>query len=101
MITYGELTELFHPEGKDQIKQLVDKSAGAKRLSLRGLAGSSLALLAAPLMENFQRHHLFVLPDRESAAFLYHDLEKLLGDHDKELVDKRVHYFPSSYRRTH
>ena len=46
MITYGELTELFHPEGKDQIKQLVDKSAGAKRLSLRGLAGSSLALLA-------------------------------------------------------
>ena len=101
MITYGELVGLFCPEEKEKIKQLIDTSAGIKRLSLSGLAGSSLSLLAAPLMADFKRHHLFILPDRESAAFLYHDLEKLLGDHDKELVDKRVHYFPSSYRRTH
>ena len=101
MITYGELIGLFCPEEKEKIKQLIDTSAGIKRLSLSGLAGSSLSLLAAPLITDFKRHHLFILPDRESAAFLYHDLEKLLGDHDKELVDKRVHYFPSSYRRTH
>ena len=101
MITYGELIGLFCPEEKEKIKRLIDISAGIKRLSLSGLAGSSLSLLAAPLITDFKRHHLFILPDRESAAFLYHDLEKLLGDHDKELVDKRVHYFPSSYRRTH
>lgn len=100
-MTYEELTSLFCPPGKESFLELLKENDNEKHVNINGLAGSSLSLLAAPLVTSFKHHHLFILPDRESAAFLYHDLEKILGDHGKDLVDKRVHYFPSSYRRTH
>ncbi|MEG1556546.1 MAG: CarD family transcriptional regulator, partial [Bacteroidales bacterium] len=100
-MTQAELIELFCSQQKEKIRQVLNENSQAKRVALTGLVGSSLTLLITPLLEKRTQHQLFLLPDRESAAFFYHDLEKLLNDHDVELANKQVHYFPSSYRRAH
>ena len=95
-----ELLQLINLSEKEDLQQyFYNKEQG--NLSLKGLSGSSLALSAASLFDNIPEHQLFVLPDRETAAFLYHDLELLLDDKGKDLIDKRIHYFPSSYRRAY
>ena len=69
------------------------------KITISGLQGSSQALLAASSFLHIGNKHLFILPDKESASFFYHDLEILLVDHDKTLSDKLVHYLPASFAR--
>jgi transcription-repair coupling factor (superfamily II helicase) len=58
----------------------------------KGLVGSSRSLCASALAEQTPGHHLFVLNDKEDAAYFLNDLEGLFPD------DKRVLFYPSSYR---
>ncbi len=63
------------------------------RLQLRGLVGSQDAVLAAALHhEHPERPHLFILHDRDEAAYFLADLQHLLPDEEPLL-------FPSSYKR--
>ena len=63
------------------------------RLHLRGLVGSQDAVLAAALHhEHPDQHHLFILHDRDEAAYFLADLQHLLPDEEPLL-------FPSSYKR--
>ncbi len=66
---------------------------GAKRfrLHLSGLVGSSRSLVTAAVFEETTHAHLVLLPDRESAAYFFNDLQQILKD--------RVYYFPSSFKR--
>ncbi|TGE27312.1 transcription-repair coupling factor [Hymenobacter metallicola] len=67
--------------------------ASTARLHLRGLVGSQDAVLAAALHQEFpDQHHLFILHDREEAAYFLADLQHLLPDEEPLL-------FPSSYKR--
>ncbi|MBQ7550331.1 MAG: transcription-repair coupling factor [Bacteroidales bacterium] len=93
-----EIEQLFQSPEKDRLKSFIAQNNGNKKLSINGLSGSSLALAAAPACQSLQQNHLFVFPDKESSAFFYHDIEKMLDDQGKPLEEKRVHYFPSSYR---
>ena len=61
------------------------------RLHLRGLVGSSRSLVAAAVFGHTVQTHLVLLPDKESAAYFFNDLQQILGD--------RVYYFPSSFKR--
>ncbi len=70
-------------------------------ISLTGLAGSSLPFYIAKNIHDFQQQHIFVLPNREAAAFFYHDLEVLLNDQEALLSEKLVHIFPTTYNRTY
>jgi len=67
------------------------KDEGVK-LRLTGLAGSAIAFVAANVVRQTDRHHLFILSDREEAAYFLSDLELLMGK-------KKVLFFPMSYRR--
>jgi transcription-repair coupling factor (superfamily II helicase) len=67
------------------------KDEGAK-LRIKGLAGSAIAFVAANVVKQTDRHHLFILSDREEAAYFLSDLELLMGK-------KKVLFFPMSYRR--
>ncbi len=96
-----ELIQYFTPPQKEFLEQYLCQNHPKGRLSLSGLVGSSLPLLLAPLLQNRAEHQLFILPDRETAAFFYRDMEVLLNDQNSELADKKVHYFPSSYRRAY
>ena len=61
------------------------------RLHLDGLVGSSRSLVTAAVFERTSRTHLVMLPDRETGAYFFNDLQQILGD--------RVYFFPSSFKR--
>jgi transcription-repair coupling factor (superfamily II helicase) len=48
-------------------------------------------LVAAAVFEETSQTHLVLLPDKESAAYFFNDLQQILGD--------RVYFFPSSFKR--
>jgi transcription-repair coupling factor (superfamily II helicase) len=63
------------------------------RAQLKGLSGSLDAIVAAAVSTaNTPVSHLFVLNDREEAAYFLSDLQSLVGN-------REVHFFPTSYKR--
>jgi len=77
----------------DRVTALAQAINAAKnpRIQLRGLVGSSDAAIAVALYFLQHKHMIFVLPEREDAAYFQADLENLTG--------KEVLLFPSSYRK--
>ncbi len=69
------------------------------RYRLEGLAGSSSSFIAAATYNKLPWIHLFILPERESAAYFFNDLEHILDDRDKPYHKKQVLFFPTSYKR--
>ena len=66
--------------------------SSAKIIFLEGLLGSSVPMLFGSLSPKCGNPLLFILQDAEEAGYFYHDLIQLMGD-------RRVLFFPSSYRR--
>lgn len=62
-----------------------------KRIHLKGLIGSSDAMIGLASYYLNHQHQLFVLPDREEAAYFLNDLENISS--------KQVFLFPSSFRK--
>lgn len=94
-----ELLQLFQSHTQEKLLSFTTQNNSLNRIAISGLSGSSLALATAPACKSLNHNHLFIFPDKESSAFFYHDIEKLLDDNGKHLEEKCVHYFPSSYRR--
>lgn len=78
------------------------------RLQVRGVSGSLDAVLAATLTKQLGGNHLFVLTDREEAAFFFNDLQNLLGLTDRPASSRtdvtadthgNVLLFPMSYKK--
>jgi len=67
---------------------------GNGRLSLTGMSGSQPAVIAAALFTYSAKRIVFVLPDREEAAYFLNDLENILGE-------KSALFFPSSLKKTY
>ncbi|MFD3001392.1 transcription-repair coupling factor [Pontibacter toksunensis] len=63
------------------------------RLQVKGLAGSQDAVLASAVYTLNYGHQLFVMHDKEEAAYFYTDLKNLLGE------EKEILLFPTSYKR--
>ena len=61
------------------------------KIHLKGLIGSSDAMVALALYNIQKQGNLFVLPDREEAIYFQNDLENIFGH--------RVLLFPSSYKK--
>jgi transcription-repair coupling factor (superfamily II helicase) len=59
---------------------------------LKGLSGSLDAVIAAAIYGLGHQNHLFVMHDKEEAAYFFNDLQNLLGN-------KEVLFFPTSYKR--
>jgi transcription-repair coupling factor (superfamily II helicase) len=74
-------------------------SGNAGRLHLKGLTGSQRAFVAASLYRLNKGLHVFVLPDKENAAYFHNDLESLFQEREKEYGKRRVLFFPTSYKR--
>lgn len=62
------------------------------RVHLKGLVGTSLSLLISNTFKQTDLPFLFILNDKEEAAYYLNDLEQLLGD-------THVLFYPGSYRR--
>jgi len=72
--------------------EILKPNAGV-RVHLKGLAGSLDAIIGSVVAgQNANQSHLFVLHDREEAAYFQNDLHNLMGN-------REVHFFPASYKR--
>ncbi len=69
------------------------KNPGSRVLLLEGTAGSMPALLAAACLSEGETTQVFILPDRETAAYFHNDIENLFPS-------LKLHFFPSSYKRS-
>ena len=67
---------------------------------VRGLVGSSSALLVAAIYEKSDTNHLVVLPDKESAAYFLNDLESIYHEKGENFHRKKILFFPASYKRS-
>jgi transcription-repair coupling factor (superfamily II helicase) len=101
-MTLREVLERFETDSRTGKIVSVLGSSLPNRNQLRGLAGSSPSFVAAATTRLSSQSHLFILPDKELAAYFFNDLENLLGElrEDGETVTQiPVLFFPSSYRR--
>lgn len=73
----------------------------AARLQIAGTIGSAQALIAASVMERMDGVHVFVLTDKEEAAYFINDLEALRGK-DKDArhakKDENLFFYPTPSR---
>ena len=77
-----------------------DKQNPLPGIQLKGLVGSSKAFVSAAVFTSVPGLHFHILPDQESAAYFYNDLEQILNDRDVETEKKQVLFFPSSFKKT-
>lgn len=75
----------------DLLNSIRDTPPG-KALGLDGVPGSLLSVLSSVAYLNDDRPLLLIMTDKEEAAYVLNDLERLLGDRD-------VLFYPGSYRR--
>ncbi len=78
------------------------------KVHLRGVVGSANALVARAVIGQLQLHHVFILPDKEEAAYFLNDLENLSGITKGEEADthhpitkssnQQILFFPRSAR---
>ena len=70
-------------------------------IQLNGAVGSSRALIAAAVMEATGGNHIFILSDKESAAYFYNDLENLFGEKDLIYARRKILFYPTAYNRAY
>lgn len=70
-------------------------------LWIKGMAGSSAAAMAASVISGMKGTHLFILNEKEQAAYFYNDLEYLLDEKDTSFQRKKVMFFPTSYKKAY
>ncbi len=87
-----ELLTLYTADGLT--KTVFDRltTPNPQHIQLKGLIGSSDALLAAALFKLKKEGQLFILHDKEEAAYFLNDLQNLLPDVE-------VLFFPTSYKK--
>lgn len=65
------------------------------KIQLGGLAGSSASIIASSVFTNKPGNYLFILPDKEDAAYFFNNLENL----HKGEKGTTILFYPGSYRR--
>ncbi|HAK00150.1 MAG TPA: transcription-repair coupling factor, partial [Bacteroidales bacterium] len=97
-----KFSELFSlvggKESTNQIFEWLDESLSL-RANLRGLVGSSRAVIASLAFNRSSKSFLCILPDKESAAYFFNDLENLLGEAKMSYESRSVFFFPATYKK--
>lgn len=77
------------------VKELneLSRENAIRKIRLKGLAGSSKALVLSSVCRKNQLIHLVILPEKEDAAYFYNDLVSITGD-------ENIFFFPSTYKRS-
>lgn len=75
------------------VSLIAEKQKEKKDLYLKNLKGSSDALIASCVYQAINKPQIFILRDREEAAYFQNDLENLLGR------TRQVLFLPTSYKR--
>lgn len=60
---------------------------------IKGLSGSSMGFVASACIKKLNKPFLFILNDKEEAAYFFNDLSNILSP-------EQIYFFPSSYKRS-
>ncbi len=74
----------------ERLSKTISKEKNTK-FRIKGLIGAQDVLIAAQAIKEIKKSHLFILNDKEEAAYFINDLELILND--------QILFYPSSYRR--
>lgn len=66
---------------------------------LNGLNGSSFAVISSVVVKQSKVNHLFILENKDKAAYFYNDLENLAGEANFDYNNKNILFFPTSYKK--
>lgn len=88
----AEFLNLYKKDGLIQTIAAELKPNDGHRIRIRGLSGSLDAVLAAAVFSLNHQSQLFVLHDKEEAAYFFNDLQGLVGK-------KEALFYPTSYKR--
>lgn len=69
------------------------------RLGLRGLLGSVRGIISSCVFDASAGIHLFIVPEKENAAYFYNDMENIFGEKSEDFSKKRILFYPTSYKR--
>ncbi|MHC5309749.1 transcription-repair coupling factor [Myroides sp. LJL116] len=86
-----EIKNIFGKSTKTQ-QILKDLQNSAQKLYCKGLIGSSVSFLIESIFNQNKQNFLFLLNDKEQAAYYLNDLENLINKQE-------VLFYPSSYKR--
>ncbi len=91
-INLNQLLKIYQNDGF--LKTIAEKikSSQVKAIQLKGLTGSLDAIVAATASHLVNFTHVFILYDKEEAAYFYNDLQNLLPQ-------KEILLFPASYKK--
>ena len=78
-----------HPKVRPTLERLEQAET---KLNWAGLVGSSKAMLSAAVADQCPGHHVFVMDNKEDAAYFLNDFQGLFPD------DKRLVFYPASYK---
>ncbi len=93
-ISINDIKERYLTSVKVQdIKSILEEAS--VKIHLKGLIGSSLEFVASAVAFKEDNLNLFVLSDKEEAAYFFNTLESI----NPELKGKKIYFYPASYKR--
>ena len=96
-----DLLRIFEQDNKTGLLANYLDTLSKGRIHLKGLMGSARSLLAATLFQQLRQNHLIVLPDKETAAYFFNDLESIFGEKGMNFHKKKILFYPTSYKRAY
>lgn len=93
------LLKVSQSENAERLVNYLDTLV-APKLHLPGMIGSSRSMLLASIAERLTGNHFVICNDKESAAYFYNDLESMLGEQTLTLNQKKVLFYPPSYKKS-
>lgn len=94
-MTIKDILKIYEQSAKMQHVANVLTQQEACRVHLHGLKGSAKAFYMSAIARAVPRMQVCVLPDKESAAFFYGDLEQIYEEQDKDFKSRKVLFFPA------
>ncbi len=91
-MTYKDFLSLYTGDSLIQTVAEKIKPNNKQQIQLRGLFGSLDSILAAAIYQLCRQNYLFILHDREEAAYFQNDLQNLIPE-------KEILLYPSSYKK--
>ncbi len=99
-MTPADLIQIYRKTPNVQaIVQALQNAENPLKIGLSGFSGSSRALIASAIISETYFYHLFILQDKEQAAYFHNDLEKLLDEYQLNFEQKNTLFFPASAKR--
>ena len=93
-MTLEEFKSIY--SSSDKSREICDLLNEAEiKIQLGGLAGSAASIIASSVFTNKPGNYLFILPDKEDAAYFFNNLENL----HKGEKGTTILFYPGSYRR--